>query len=402
MLRQWFLCLPILVVGVGSASADTKLTLQDVITRARAQSAAPVLARARVDETRSALVGARRLATRNPVLEVDAGPRWSDGRSTDAQVSLSIPLDLGGRRDKRMAVAEADIERQRLESNNTERTTVAMAVLAYYELLHADARVALAKDRVSLAEAAEQTATQRNRAGDVAEFEVRLAAGETSRARSAVAAATSDQLRARGHLAVALALPTADGLSVSGDLADRSLLEGTSRPGTRPDVRTLEQEIVLANAEGALAAVERWPSLDLRVLYEHERDADIVLAGVAIALPLFERGQGELAKARARAKRAEIEVATRRSSIATEVSTARATYEAAVLAVKVLETDAIPISAANETAAAASYRAGKIDLGTLLLIRREVLDTRREHLDRQFVAAVAALELWSARGGGAL
>ncbi len=402
MTGHWFLCLPIMMLGVASASADDKLTLQDVITRARSQGPAPVVARARVDEARSGLVGARRFATRNPVLEADVGPRWSDGRSTDAQVSLSLPYDLGGRRDKRVAVAEADIRRQQLDASNSERITVATAVLAYYQVLHADRRLALAEDRVRLAEAAEQTAAQRNRAGDVAEFEVNLARGEVARAHSGVSAATSDQIRARGQLAIVLGLPTLKGVIIVGDLADRSLLDQPGATLARPDIRILEQEVTLAKAEGALAAVERWPSLDLRVLYQHERDVDIVLAGIAVALPVFEHGQGDAARARARAKRAEIEVTARKATVATEVDTSRETYEAAVVSVQRLEAEAIPISAANETAAAASYRAGKIDLGTLLLIRREVLDTRREHLDRLLDAAVAAVALWSAHGGGAL
>ncbi|HMG20555.1 MAG TPA: TolC family protein, partial [Kofleriaceae bacterium] len=145
-------------MGVASAAADDKLTLQDVISRARTQAPTPVVARARTEEVRASLVGARRFATRNPMLEADVGPRWSDGRSTDAQVSLSLPLDLGGRRDKRIAVAEADIQRQQLDASNAERITVASAVLAYYEVLHGDRRLTLAEARVTLAEEAERPA----------------------------------------------------------------------------------------------------------------------------------------------------------------------------------------------------------------------------------------------------
>jgi cobalt-zinc-cadmium efflux system outer membrane protein len=400
MLRHWFLCLSILLIGVSTASADEKLTLQDVIARARTSAPTPRVARARTEEARSALVGARRLATRNPAVEAEVGPRWSDGRSTDAQVSLSVPLDLGGRRDKRVAVAEADIRRQQLDADNTERLTVTTAIIAFYQVLYTDRRLALAEERVRLADAAQEVAAQRNKAGDVAEFEVNLARGEAARARSSVAAATSDQLRARGQLAAALGLPTLKGLSVAGDLADRSFLEQDPHTVARPDVRALEQEITLANAESTLAATERWPRLDLRVVYAHERDADIVLGGFSLDLPMFEHGQGEAARARARAARAQLELASRKAVIGSELDIATDAYAASVVAVQQLETEAIPISATNETSAAASYRAGKLDVGTLLLIRREVLDTRREHLDRLFDAAVAAVELWTARGGG--
>ncbi|MBA2538368.1 MAG: hypothetical protein H0V17_01930 [Deltaproteobacteria bacterium] len=82
----------------------------------------------------------------------------------------------------------------------------------------------------------------------------------------------------------------------------------------------------------------------------------------------------------------------------TQLDSARATYAAALSAAEILENEAVPLSIENETAASASYRAGKIDLGALLVIRREVLDTRREHLDRLLDAAVAGVDLWIARG----
>jgi cobalt-zinc-cadmium efflux system outer membrane protein len=85
--------------------------------------------------------------------------------------------------------------------------------------------------------------------------------------------------------------------------------------------------------------------------------------------------------------------------VTAQLDSARNTYAAAVAAVQILAQEAIPLSVENETAAAASYRAGKIELGTLLVIRREVLDTRRDHLDRLRDAALAAVELWIARGG---
>ena len=397
MPRRCHLLLPLLCVVSAPARAEP-LTLSRVVELARSRAPDPVVARARVEETRGGLVGAGRFATRNPVLEIDLGPRWSDGRSTDVQSSISFPIDLGGRRGKRLAAVEADILREQHEAGGIERITIATAVAAYYHVLHTDRRLALAEDRVRLADAAETTARQRARAGDVAEFEVNLARGEVARAKSAVVSAKGDRARARAQLAAVLGLSIGD-VSVTGDLTDRKLLEGTTTaPTTRPDLRALAQEVELARAEAAVARAERWPSLDLRITYEHERDADIVLGGIAIALPLFEHGQGDAARARARGRRAEVELGIRSTFANAQLAGARETHAAAVAAVQILEQEALPLSIENETAASASYRAGKIELGTLLVIRREVLDTRREHLDRLLDAALAAVDLWIARG----
>lgn len=399
MTCSWYLCLPLLLLGMSSAHAeDAPLTLQRVVEIARTRAPSTVIARARMDEARAALVGARRLSTRNPVLTADAGPRWSDGRSTDLQSSLSVPLDLGGRRDKRIAVADADIQREQLDAENVQRQTVAAAVIAYYQVLHAERRLALSEERVRLAQAAEETARQRNKAGDVPEFEVNLANGEVARAQGVVAGAKGDVMRARGQLAATLGLPISS-IAVAGDLADRKMFDVTPAGAfVRADLRALAQEVKLANAEAKLARAERWPSLDFRVSYQHERDADLFLGGIAISLPIFDRGQGDEARARARVKRAETELQARTAVVSTQVESARSTYASAVEAVRVFEDQAVPRSIENETAAAASYRAGKIDFGSLLLIRREALDTRREHLDRLLEAALASIDLWIARG----
>ena len=50
-------------------------------------------------------------------------------------------------------------------------------------------------------------------------------------------------------------------------------------------------------------------------------------------------------------------------------------------AVRVLETEAIPGLEENETLTTRSFEVGQIGLPDLLLIRREILDTRSQYLD---------------------
>ena len=399
MIYRWLLLVPVLL-GAPSVRADdiAPLTLRRVVELAKSRAPAVSIARARVEEAGAGLVGARRFATRNPVLAVDAGPRWEGDRSTDVQGSVSFPLDLGGRRDKRVAVAEATIGREQLDAENTQRDAIARAVVGYYQLLYAERGLALAEERVRLAQAAEDTARQRTKAGDAPAFEVNLASGEVARAEGTVAAARAALARARGGLAVALGVPMSE-IVVAGELADRATLDGAPDAKTiRADLGVVAQEAKLAGAEANLARGERSPSLDLRITYQHERDAEIVLGGLAVSLPMFDRGQGDEAKARARAKRAQAELVVRSTAISTQLESARATYDAALAAVRVYEDRAVPRSIENESAAAASYRAGKLELGSFLLIRREALETRREHLDRLLEAALAAVDLWIARG----
>lgn len=396
-MARWSVYILVLFFANRSAHADDVLTLSRVIELARARAPDPQIARARIDEAAGGFVGARQRTTRNVTLQADVGPRIGDGRSTDLQTTLSFPLELGGRRAGRVAVVQAAVEHERTKTADVERVTIGNAVAAYYRVLHSDRRLALAEERVRLADEAEATARQRMRAGDIAEFEVNLARGEVARAKSAVVAATGDRVRARAELANILGISNAS-TTVSGDLGNRAALERAGTPTDRSDLRMLAQEVRLASAEGASARTSRWPQLDLRFSFEHEREADIILGGVALELPTFDRGQGDHARAAAREKRARTELAVRTSQISSYVESARIAYDAAVAASQILEREAIPLSIDNATAAFASYRAGKLDIGALLVIRREALDTRREHLDRLLDAALAGVDLWIARG----
>ena len=58
-----------------------------------------------------------------------------------------------------------------------------------------------------------------------------------------------------------------------------------------------------------------------------------------------------------------------------------------------LETDAIPGLDENEQLTTRSFEVGQLGLPGLLLIRREILDTRSQYLDALLEAALARIEL---------
>ncbi len=397
--RRWLVIASIGVAFCDVAHADS-LTRARVIELARAKAPAVRLAESRVAESRGALVGARVLLPENPALEIEAGPRLSGEHTTDIDAFLAVPLPLGGRRDKRIASAEAQIDRDSYLTRDAQRDAVGAALAAYYRTLYAAARVDLAGARKQLAGDLLKTATDRKQAGDVAQLEVNVAASELSRAESEILAEQANLSRARGELALALGLRDSEGLDVTGALDDRSAFDGLATTGKteRADVAAARAETRSAASEVALADASRFPDLSLRVGYRREGEDDIVMGGFAISLPFFERGQGERAQARARRERATIELDTKQNTAAVQIEVAAAAYRASVNAVKKLGDQGLPLAVQNEQLSSESYKAGKIDLSTLLLVRREALETRREYLDRQLEAALAGVDMSSAMG----
>jgi cobalt-zinc-cadmium efflux system outer membrane protein len=383
-------------------SGRVVLTREHVVELARRSAPTVRIAETRIAESRGRIVGARVLLPENPVVELLAGPRWADRRTTDVEVTLAVPVQLGGRREKRIASAEAALDRDSSLARDAQRTTVGDAVAAYYRILHAQARVELGQARKALADDLLKTATDRKQAGDVAQLEVNLASAEVSRAESEVLSEQGNLARARAQLAVSLGLGSGESIDVQGRLDDRTSFDAiaANAPNTeRADVTAARAEVSGAASDVSLADALRWPELSFRVGYKREdQGTDILIGGFAVSLPVFERGQGARAEARARQDRASIELGARRSVVTVEIEAARVAYRAAVDAVARLEDKGLRLAIENETMARESYRVGKIDLATLLIVRREALDTRREHLERLLEAALAGVDVSVAVG----
>ncbi len=391
------------LLAAGSARGDgpKSLTFGDVVELARTSSPAVRLADADVDIVRGRRAGARVLVADNPVLSGGLGRRWGDDSTTDREVSLSIPIELGGKRSKRTAAVDADVRVVKERALDVRRYAVGGAAAAYFDVLFARDMVALAEERETLAEKLVAIARDRKEAGDAAAFEISLADGELSRARSGVAAAERQLARARTRLAMSVGLGSMDGVTFSGQLDDWSFvsLDGSEvEIDERTDVRVARARVSAASADIELADTLRWPALSFQVTYAHEESADIAFGGIALTIPIFERGQGDRAVARADRHRAELELDVTERAASAELEGARDAYVSAIAAADEMQQRALPLAIKNERMARESYAAGKIGLAAMLVVRREALDTRAEHLDRLSEAARAAVDLWVAQG----
>jgi cobalt-zinc-cadmium efflux system outer membrane protein len=167
----------------------------------------------------------------------------------------------------------------------------------------------------------------------------------------------------------------------------------------RPDVAALLGEERAGKAEERLGRAMRWPDLGVRGSYAREGDEQVLLGGIVIRLPLFDRGQEARAAGRARSQRARAERRLLTSGIARDIrvgSERRARLEEAV---KLLRDEAVPILEDSEKLLARSLETGLIGLGDYLAARRELLAAREEYLDRLLDVAIAGVELDLGAGG---
>lgn len=401
---RYILVLPALLLPMvlyAQIPGGEPLTLSRVIELAGTTAPEVLLAATRIAEEEGRLSGAQVRSLENPRLEAALGPRFGTTNSVDVDVGVQIPFERGGKRDHRVAVARAGLLREKHAGEDARRQAIALATSAWYRVLQAEENLRLAEERKALAEDLFRLARERHQGGDAPLFDVNLAQAELSRAESSIASEGRRVARALAALAASLGLSSGDDLRVEGDLKDRSffdtILSGISLE-KRSDLLAALAEEDASRAGIALAEAQARSDIAFRVGYRHEEGNDIFLGGVSIPIPFFNPGKGPVQEARARSDRARIVADARKTAISSEIEGTRRAYAAAAESVRLLEKDGLPRQQENESLARESYRAGKINLATLLQVRRDALDTRREYLERLLEAAEAGVDMAAAAG----
>jgi len=376
------------------------LTLPDVLARARERAPQIVSARLALDEARGRLVGARVRPRTNPQIDAAIGNRnGPDTRYTDFELGFGQPFEPGARRSARIDGANAAIAQGAATIDEVTRTVLRQAAAAYYRSVYANDRIRLLNAAFEIASGVYSSADRRFRAGDIAVLDVNLARASLARVRGEREAAAAAKAVALGELRQLLRLE--DDVDVGGSIeppGPRDLSAALQAAGQRPEIRILEAGIQEAEAEVRLGQSFSKPEYGLGVRYSREEGDHIVMGGMTITLPVSAKGQEQRAVGSARTARLLAELEAARARVLTEVRTAFDVYTRRLAVLSVLEADAIPGLDENEQLTTRSFDAGQIGLPDLLLIRREILETRIQYLDALLEAVLARTELDASAG----
>jgi cobalt-zinc-cadmium efflux system outer membrane protein len=386
--------------GVASAQGRT-MTLGDVLARAREQAPQIVSARLTLEETRGRLLGASLRFQANPEIDAALGSRQGTGsRFTDFEIGLGQTFEPGSRRSARIASANAAIAQSAADVDETTRIVLRAAAAAYYRVLHADERIRLLAATQELAANVYSVADRRFKAGDVAVLDVNIARASLARVRAEREGAEALRALALGELTQLLRLE--EDIVVEGRLApgreaelnvEAALNVVLQTASQRPELRALEAGVQEAEAQLRLGGTFSKPHYGLGVRYSREEGDQIVLGGLTVTLPVFSKGQELRAVGAARTARLRAELDSARTRVRLEVRSAFDAYNRRLAAVRVLETEAIPGLDENDTLTTRSFEVGQLGLPELLLLRREILDTRSQYLDALLEAALARIDL---------
>jgi cobalt-zinc-cadmium efflux system outer membrane protein len=376
------------------------MTLAEVLTRAREQAPQIVSARLALEEARGRLAGASVRFQANPQIDAAIGNRnGPNTRFTDIELGFGQSFEPGARRSARIAGANAAIAQSSANAEEVTRTVLRLAASAYFRALHAHDRIKLLNATYELASGVYSAADRRYKAGDIAVLDVNIARASLARVRAEREGAEASKTLALGELRRLLGLE--GDVDVDGSLSrpvETDLNGALQAALQRPELKALEAGVQEAEAEVQLGLSFSKPEYGVGVRYAREEGDQIVLGGMTLTLPMFSKGQEQRAVGSARAARLRAELNAARTRVQLEVRAAFDAFNRRLAAVRVLESDAIPGLEENEQLTTRSFEVGQLGLPELLLIRREILDTRSQYLDSLLEAALARIDLDASAG----
>src|SRR5262245_24882774 len=370
-------------------------SLADVLTRARDQAPDIVSARLALEEARGRLAGASIRLQSNPEIDASVGPRHATGADfTDFEFGVAQMFEPGARRSARIDGANAALAHSTANIDEVTRTVLRLAASAYYRTVHANERIRLLTSAYDVASSVYSTADRRFRSGDIAVLDVNIARASRARVAADREAAEAERSLATGELRRLLRI---DGdVIVEGSiprLDQADLTAALQSAGQRPELKMLEAGVREAEAEFRLGSSFSKAEYGVGLRYSREEGDQILLGGMRVTLPMFSKGQEQRVTGAARAMRLRTDLEAARTRVQLEVRAAFDAYSRRLAAVRLLETDAVPGLDENEQLTTRSFEVGQIGLPDLLLIRREILDTRAQYLDALLEAALARIEL---------
>lgn len=334
--------------------ASKVLTLREAIARAQPQAPGLQGAQASLGVADANLSAARLLP--NPTLAVEAENVFGSGRysgvgASETTYSVSLPLELGGKRAARVRVAEAErtgavISVAAARADLTLRITQAFITLAANER-----RASAAHSRQELAEQARNVARLRVRSGKASPIEEQRA--EVQWVNASTDAARADRATKLAAAQMARLLGTVEPSPIAAPwFEDISRVPRIDSRGAPPALNAADAQIAAATARADVARRARIPDVTVSIGARRIKETNDSAAVVALSvpLPLFNRGSAEVARARAELERTEAE----RRTVALDFSEAQASAEGEVADAKA------SAAAASGPALAAAREAARI------------------------------------------
>ncbi|HKQ36832.1 MAG TPA: TolC family protein [Verrucomicrobiae bacterium] len=338
----------------------------------------------------------------NPELSADGGRMRMVGDEGVAwSVSVMQPFEWPGRLGLRKAIANGDIE---LAQIGLERFRVALTSRvrsAGYNVYAADQKARAVREVAERLRLLRDVLVQRDAAGITPLLETRvIEAMDISMQRKASEAAIQKQI-ALFELNQLRGMPVSESLSVSAP--SLKFLPAPDSEALRAAALTnnfeLRMRVVELSQSGlrvSLARNERFPRWSIGPQYSEQRVGDqerMLLVGVSLPLPLWNRNAGNIGAAEAKQLQAETALRVAQREVERKVAEAAARYQAKVDEINKSRVNSIEHFRDAADLADRHYRLGAVPVATYIELQKQYLDAVEALLETRKEAVDAAQEL---------
>lgn len=306
------------------------------------------------------------------------------GRTTTVQLSQMI--EIGGKRGARVALAESDRAIAAADRTAFRSDLRADVVGAYFDVLVAQERLALALASQQLAQQVTGAASRRVAAGKISPVEETRARVAEAGTKVELSQAGSELAQAKRRLAASWGGTATDIGEVAAPAESAfqhtSTTEVASHLKNAPQVERARREIERQKAAADLERSRRIPDLTLSVASKRDEllGQRQTIVGLAIPLPLFDRNQGNLLSALRRTDKAKEELLAVENRLAAELGQATLRYEAATSELAILRSDILPGAQSAYEAGTKGFELGKFSFLDVLDAQRTLFQAKTQYL----------------------
>ena len=352
-----------------------------------------------------------------------------------SRIGLEQTIELGGKRHKRIAVAEAQRQVVLAELNTTLLDLRANVRRSYTQLFNAQEREKSYQEIVQTTERLLDIARKREQAGDIAKLDVLSARIARTNSRNDLQTAFYQVIEARNRLSALLNQPVSATVQLSppSPFSQAALiklppvaspqsvpLQGSVQEATanleklieqaltvRPEIQENAKRLDVVQRQLTLAHANRIPNLTLAagpdIVYKNPNnsvnDINVYISG-NLELPVFNRQQGPIQQALAQQRQLEQEQQALKNQITYEVINAHTAFIANQERIKRYETELLPDAQDVVEMSQRSFQEGKSAILTPINAQQAYINTRLGYLQALMDYQNAISDLERAVGTG--
>jgi outer membrane protein, heavy metal efflux system len=379
------------------------LTLQEIPARVIAGHPSLKAAKLAVAEAQARHLAAGRLSNPTTGLQFQNQSRVSPG-VVEVSVDQSFPITRRLKLEKKLTAQL--VTAAELEVRDATRKFIAEAQALAVQMLALQRQHELRKEQMALATKLAEFVKGRAAAGELSALDAAQAHVDAQRLVIETRRIETESVSLLGALKPLLGIAPAAELTLTGDLPAPAMPCNETSWKQRPDYQLAQARIAVAHTDTDLAKSRKWQDVSAGLFTarewqlttpNHTQGTGYVGFRVSLALPFWNKNEGEIAEKIASAERARLESEALSKLIASESDTARKEMQSHAALAKETRDTLLPLIIEQTTKLEKAYETGQAELITVLRARDQrvqleaiALDAERDfHLARiRYEAAI--------------